>query len=58
MWNLPRKRIKQKGQVEIAPTSNISPELLRHIVAAFAGSLYSKYHGQVFRHIRLQSLDV
>ena len=58
MWNLPCKRIKQKGQVGIAPTSNISPELLRYVAAAFAGSLYSKCHGQVFRHIRLQSLNV
>jgi len=58
MRNLPRKRIKKKWQVVIAPTSNISPELLRYIAAAFAGSLYSKYHKQVWRHIRLPSLNV
>ena len=42
----------------IALTSNISPELLRYVAAAFAGSLYSKCNKQVWRHIRLTSLNV
>lgn len=58
MRNLPRKRIKKEWPVGIAPTSNISPELLRYVAAAFAGSLYSKYHKQVWRQIRLPSLNV
>ena len=36
----------------------MSPELLRYVVAAFAGSLYSKRRSPVWRHTRLRRVNV